>query len=179
VRWNLIEHRKGFFGFSRFVESPDVVERCNSAVAGQGGTGAAEIGTGSHSVCTAASHAFVPRPLTVGSSGSRVNGYSLRAGDYRRGRPGDEGGYPAGDVGKIDRAQILEVVLLTVDQELNNLPDNYRLPVVLCDLEGRTRKEVARELAEGARVVEFDPSGNVATFLACRRARHDAVDNPA
>src|SRR5262245_1677999 len=33
-----------------------------------------------------------------------------------------------------------------LDQELNNLPDKYRLPLVLCDLEGRTRKEVARAL---------------------------------
>src|SRR4029077_19635032 len=33
-----------------------------------------------------------------------------------------------------------------LDQELNRLPDKYRVPVVLCDLEGRTRREVARQL---------------------------------
>jgi RNA polymerase sigma factor (sigma-70 family) len=33
-----------------------------------------------------------------------------------------------------------------LDQELGALPDKYRLPVVLCDLEGRTRKEVAVQL---------------------------------
>jgi len=33
-----------------------------------------------------------------------------------------------------------------LDQELSALPDKYRLPVVLCDLEGRTRKEVAAKL---------------------------------
>ncbi len=33
-----------------------------------------------------------------------------------------------------------------LDEELNRLPDKYRLPIVLCDLEGRTRRDVARQL---------------------------------
>jgi RNA polymerase sigma factor (sigma-70 family) len=33
-----------------------------------------------------------------------------------------------------------------LDQELRRLPDNYRIVVVLCDLEGKTRKEAARHL---------------------------------
>lgn len=37
----------------------------------------------------------------------------------------------------------LQVVL---DEELTKLPDKYRLPIVLCDLEGRSRREVARQL---------------------------------
>jgi RNA polymerase sigma factor (sigma-70 family) len=45
-----------------------------------------------------------------------------------------------------------------LDQELSRLPDNYRAVIVLCDLEGRTRKEVARQLGV--------PEGTVAGRLA-------------
>ena len=39
-----------------------------------------------------------------------------------------------------------EELLTRLDHELSRLPDKYRVPVVLCELEGRGRKEVARLL---------------------------------
>jgi RNA polymerase sigma factor (sigma-70 family) len=51
---------------------------------------------------------------------------------------------------------------LVLDQELGRLREKYRIAVVLCDLEGKTRKEVARQLSWA--------EGTVASRLA--RGRH-------
>ena len=45
-----------------------------------------------------------------------------------------------------------------LDQELSRLPDKYRVAIVLCDLEGKTRKETARQLG--------CPEGTLAARLA-------------
>jgi RNA polymerase sigma factor (sigma-70 family) len=42
--------------------------------------------------------------------------------------------------------QIWEQLAPLLDKELNGLPENYRSAIVLCDLEGMSRKEAARKL---------------------------------
>ncbi len=53
-------------------------------------------------------------------------------------------------------------LLPLLDQELSRLPDSYRVVIVLCDLEGKTRKEAARHLGL--------PEGTIASRLARARA---------
>ena len=55
-----------------------------------------------------------------------------------------------------------EELLSLLDQELSRLPARFRALIVLCDLEGHTRKEVARQLG--------CPEGTVASGLARARA---------
>ncbi len=50
-----------------------------------------------------------------------------------------------------------------LDRELSRLADKYRLPIVLCDLEGRSRKEVAQQLAI--------PEGTLSSRLATARKK--------
>lgn len=45
-----------------------------------------------------------------------------------------------------------------LDRELNRLPDKYRMAIICCDLQGKTRKEAARQLGW--------PEGTVATRLS-------------
>jgi RNA polymerase sigma factor (sigma-70 family) len=58
-----------------------------------------------------------------------------------------------------------------LDRELSRLPDKYRVPVVLCDLEGRGRRAVAQQLG----VPEGTLSSRLATarkLLSARLSRH-------
>jgi RNA polymerase sigma factor (sigma-70 family) len=73
--------------------------------------------------------------------------------------------------GQTDRPELWSNLLPVLDQELSRLPDKYRACIVLCDLEGKTRKDAARLLRL--------PEGTVASrltrgraLLADRLARH-------
>jgi RNA polymerase sigma factor (sigma-70 family) len=66
---------------------------------------------------------------------------------------------PEPAVAEPDLWQALQPLL---DQELSKLPDKYRAVIVLCDLEGKTRKQAARQLGV--------PEGTVAGWLARARA---------
>jgi RNA polymerase sigma factor (sigma-70 family) len=69
-------------------------------------------------------------------------------------------------------SQVLSDDLQTLlDQELSRLPEKYRAVLILCDLEGKTRKEAARHV----RVPEGTVASRLATarsMLARRLARH-------
>jgi RNA polymerase sigma factor (sigma-70 family) len=64
-------------------------------------------------------------------------------------------------------------LLACLDKGLTRLPDKYRLPVVLCELEGRSRKDVARQL----QLPEGTLSSRLATArkLLARRLAHQGV----
>jgi len=74
-----------------------------------------------------------------------------------RERPLAEVTEPSVEGGPDLRAELIAIL----DEELSRLPERYRLPIVLCDLEGTTRKEAARMLR--------CPEGTIAGRLA--RAR--------
>ena len=70
---------------------------------------------------------------------------------------------PEPAVNSVDRADVAGEVPDIIDQELCRLPEKYRAAVVLCDVEGRPRKEAARQL----RI----PEGTLSSRLATARQR--------
>jgi RNA polymerase sigma factor (sigma-70 family) len=79
----------------------------------------------------------------------------------------------------VQRGEVCHDVQSLLDDELSRLPDIYRVAIVLCDLEGKTRKEAARQLGV--------PDGTLAarlargrTMLAKRLGRHGlAISGPS
>lgn len=65
-----------------------------------------------------------------------------------------------------------EEMLAQLDYELNRLPDKYRVPVVLCELEGRSRKEVARLLGMPEGTLSWRLA-QAKKMLAKRLSRHE------
>ncbi len=61
------------------------------------------------------------------------------------------------------RAEVWQELQTLLDAELSSLPERYRAPIILCDLEGKTIKAAARILGW--------PQGTVATRLTRGRAR--------
>jgi len=61
----------------------------------------------------------------------------------RRGREKQLTEMPEPEAAQQGRWRDLQPLL---DQELNGLPENYRLPILICDLEGKTIKEAAQQL---------------------------------
>jgi RNA polymerase sigma factor (sigma-70 family) len=68
----------------------------------------------------------------------------------------------------------LEELLERLDAELHRLPDKYRVPVVLCELEGRSRREAALQLglAEGTLSWRL---AQARKLLARKLSRHGAA----
>ncbi len=77
----------------------------------------------------------------------------------RRGREKQVTKMPEPELTQQDQWPDLQPLL---DQELNGLPENYRIPMLLCDLEGKTIKEATRQLGW--------PQGTLAGRLARGRA---------
>jgi RNA polymerase sigma factor (sigma-70 family) len=64
---------------------------------------------------------------------------------------------------RVDSEEVRQDLQFLLDEELNRLPEPYRVPIVLCDLEGLSRKDVARQLNL--------PEGTLSSRLATGRKK--------
>jgi RNA polymerase sigma-70 factor (ECF subfamily) len=78
---------------------------------------------------------------------------------HRRAKEREAGSVPKDETPSDARQEMVALL----DGELSSLPDKYRIPIVLCDLEGRTITDAARHLGW--------PQGTLATRLSRGRAR--------
>lgn len=65
----------------------------------------------------------------------------------------------------------LQHLLPLLDHEMSRLPDKYRVPIILCDLEGKTRREAAHLLAMPEKTLSTRLD-RARAMLAKRLARH-------
>ncbi|MFL5342480.1 MAG: RNA polymerase sigma factor, partial [Gemmataceae bacterium] len=96
---------------------------------------------------------------------------ALRARDSAARRRQHESQVPTMPPVEVPPTPVDDEWLPLLDRELQRLPEKYRAPVVLCDLEGRTRREVARQL----KLPDGTLSNRLAAgrrLLARRLARH-------
>jgi RNA polymerase sigma factor (sigma-70 family) len=104
---------------------------------------------------------IVPREMVVNWLHGVAHRTALKAratAARRRRRESQVTDMPESEAAERDLGHDLQPVL---DQELSRLPDKYRVPIVLCDLEGKTRKQASAQLGW--------PEGTVAGRLS--RAR--------
>jgi RNA polymerase sigma factor (sigma-70 family) len=90
----------------------------------------------------------------------RVAARARQRAELRREKEGRVSATPSAE--PAEGAQWEEVRPL-LDEEIGRLPEKYRLPVILCYLDGRTNEEAARQLG--------CPKGTIATRLAWARER--------
>src|SRR5579863_8539564 len=70
--------------------------------------------------------------------------------------------------------EAIEKMLPLLDQELSRLPDKYRVPIILCDLEGKTRRAAAQQLDLGEKTFSTRLD-RARVMLAKRLARHGTI----